>query len=271
MPAQAGMVVFCYHFSETAVPGAGAASELRAFNPPVSSHLALHKHLQPLQPCPAPRGNHFSPKQSPCKSQKCFTNLCTKWGRHTQGTLFTCGCNRSQKGREKGREATERSQRKSPSWAPAWQLVADGCSCIRLWEAFLNSEARQEAQEQPGGSKQRLPVAVQGRGCSGAGEEAAGRLQGSEGLSQLWRMGLCVREQQITVRPLCHCEAKEKCPEDLLQWHLWTTSLGLGLLTAGGVGKAAGLLSPCGQRPCMLQFKLSCMDLKIFVLSSWPT
>lgn len=46
--------------------------------------------------------------------------------------------------------------------------------------------------------------------------------------------------------------------------------LGMGVSTAGGVEKAAGQLSPCGQRPCTLQFKLSChgpQDFCAFILA----
>lgn len=41
VPAQGRMVLFCYCFSGAAVPDAGAASDLRASHPTVTSHLAL--------------------------------------------------------------------------------------------------------------------------------------------------------------------------------------------------------------------------------------
>lgn len=117
MAAQAGMVLFCYHFSEAAVPSARAES----LQPPVSSPLALHKHLQSLHPCSVRQGNNFSPKQNPCKSHiKSALQACapSEEGAHRVHCSHVT-VTEARNGKKRGVKPQKSRKGRAPSWAPA--------------------------------------------------------------------------------------------------------------------------------------------------------
>lgn len=279
MPAQAGISIpfFLLPLLRGCSARCWSCQRAESLHPPVSSHLALHKHLQPLQPPSAPQGNHFSPKQNPCKSQiKSVLQACAPSGEgahraHCSHVAVT----EARKGKKR-----EWGHRKVPKEEPPaghqndhepGSLLVMAAAAFSSWKPFWIQRHGRMPQRHPGGSRYWDPHWVS-RGCprqgrAGQGIAAPGRAAGWEqgrrqqgtwrghrAGSQLWRMGLFVREQQIAVRP----RGKRKmswgsAPVAFVHWKLEV------------LRKQLGCCHPVARGT--LQFKLSCHWTSRFLCS----
>lgn len=88
--------------------------------PPASSHLALHKHLQPLHPCSARERNNFSPKQNPCKPHiESVLQARAPSGEGAHRVHYSrVAVTGARKSRKRGAGPQKSPKGRAPSWAP---------------------------------------------------------------------------------------------------------------------------------------------------------
>lgn len=215
MPAQAGVVLVCYHFSEVITAGLVSLQQ----PPLVISHLALHKHLQPLHPCSAPQGNNFSPKENPCKSHfRSVLQACAQSGEgahrvHCSHVAVT----EARKGKKGGARPQRSPKGRAPSWAPtspwAWQVAG---WWLQLHLALGSLSWFRDSGGAPRSQKKFRSLLREQRGCwwKGRGKD---HLQGALRQGRVWVEGTwrgqrgclpALRDEAVCQGATNHCETQ---------------------------------------------------------------
>lgn len=126
VPAQGGMVLFCYHFCSARC---WSCQRPESLQPPCQLPPCPHKHLQPLHPCSAPEGNNFSPKQNPRKAHiKSVLQARAPSGEGAHRVHCShVAVSEARKSRKRGVRPQKSPKGRAPSWAPAgpwaWQVA----------------------------------------------------------------------------------------------------------------------------------------------------